>query len=539
MTSSAKHIGKDFWRFKQARKINKFERIIMFFLFVGGFASIIHFALWWFQPQHIQIPWLFGVLSFFFWYSIARLPLVWNNYLNIKKPIAVAAPSGLSVAIFTTSYKGEPLEMVKKTLAACQLVSYPHTTYLLDNTEDPAFKQAAEEYGAICLELINIPGAKAGKVNRALELTTEDYILILDPDHIPFPNFLDNTLGFFSNPKVGFVQVSQAYYNQNRSFIARAAAEQTYSFYGPTQMGYHGLGSAVAIGANCTFRREAFNSIGGHVVGLAEDLQTSIKLHSAGWESVYNPVVVSRGIVPEDFGSFCKQQLKWARGTFEVLYQDLPQAFSGLTFWQKVTYSSIATYYLSGFITFFFTMFPFLFFATGIMPANMLLHEFISHGMWIVIFSLAIYLFSQRWMSNAKNEQGFHWRAMILKYATWPVFFFGLLLTLIKREIPYIPTSKKAEAGFSVFAKPLLWYVILFILSLASIIVYRIFFMSSSELIMSAEKNWVMLGFAFLAFIMSVAGLIIAKSSRKKWNNDPWDEIDIHAIRIDNIELKK
>ena len=34
-----------------------------------------------------------------------------------------------------------------------------------------------------------------------------------------------------------------------RSFTAKGAAEQTYTFYGPTQMGLNGYGGAVAIGA--------------------------------------------------------------------------------------------------------------------------------------------------------------------------------------------------------------------------------------------------------------------------------------------------
>ena len=45
------------------------------------------------------------------------------------------------------------------------------------------------------LELVGYPGAKAGKINEALERTTEEFILVLDPDHIPFPEFLDRVDG--------------------------------------------------------------------------------------------------------------------------------------------------------------------------------------------------------------------------------------------------------------------------------------------------------------------------------------------------------
>src|SRR6266540_446906 len=146
--------------------------------------------------------------------------VLWTSYLNIRVPAPKPAPPGLRVAIFTTSSPGEPLSMFEKTLAACAKINYPHTTYLLDDTRDPRFKEVAEENGAVWLELVGLPGAKAGKINAALQQTTEDFILVLDPDHIPFPNFLDEVLGYFDNEKVGFVQVSQAYYNQYRSFTA-------------------------------------------------------------------------------------------------------------------------------------------------------------------------------------------------------------------------------------------------------------------------------------------------------------------------------
>ena len=245
-------------------------------------------------------PALFAFLSLAFWYGISRIVLGWINYAALSKPMFRPATADHSVAIFVTSSPGEPLAMFEKTLEACALIRYPHSTYLLDDTRDPRFGTLAATHDATRLELVGIPGAKAGKINRALTLTDEEFILVLDPDHIPFPEFLDRVLGYFDDGEIGFVQVSQAYYNQSRSFTANAAAEQTYAFYGPGQIGLHGHRAAVAIGANCTFRRSALESIGGHGIGLAEDLVTAIRLHAAGWKSVYVPEVISRGLVPED-----------------------------------------------------------------------------------------------------------------------------------------------------------------------------------------------------------------------------------------------
>lgn len=523
--------NKNLWQFRAAKKPEHIHRFVLAILVTGGISSIVLFADWWFREEHIKNILFFLLLSIFFWYGLLRLVIVWIGYLFINKPIPVPAPKGLSVAIFTTCSPGEPLSMFDKTLEACRNIAYPHTTYLLDDTRDPAFRAVAEKHGAVWLELVGIPGAKAGKINRTLQMTHEDFILVLDPDHIPFPNFLDHTLGFFNDEKVGFVQVSQAYYNQYRSFTAAGAAEQTYTFYGPTQMSLYGLGSSVAIGANCTFRRKALEAIGGHGIGLAEDLITSIRIHAAGWKSIYNPVVVSRGLVPEDLGSFCKQQLKWARGVFEVTFDEIPKLFRKLTFWQKISYITIGTYYLVGTTQFFFTFVPFLFFLTGILPAQMSFVNFLINGSFIAFFGMSIYLYIQKWMCHPETESGLHWRGMVLKYACWPVFFLGFLLALVDAEIPYIPTAKKAVTGsVTPFVRPLVIHVILFLIAVTGIFIYRRFFISEAELVLSAEKTWAMIGFASIAFILSLGGLRAAWEAKKLKEDEPWSHVELDKI---------
>ena len=526
------------WKFKGAKKVTKFDHFVLLVLTLAGILSVINLGEWWFREDHIGNLFLFVLLSMFFWYGIIRVVLIWVNYLRLKNPPTVPIPEeGLSVAVFTTSAPGEPISMFENTFKALQNLNYPHTTYLLDSTEDPAFKELAEKYGIVWLDLANLPGAKAGKVNEALRRTKEEFILILDPDHIVFPNFLDQTLGFFKNESIGFVQVSQGYYNMYRSFTAKGAAEQTYTFYGPTQMGLYGYGGAVAIGANCTFRRKALESIGGHAQGLAEDLQTSIRIHSKGWKSVYNPVIVSRGLVPEDFASFCKQQLKWARGVFELLFDEMPYVLKDLTFWQKVSYLSIGTYYLFGTITAFFILVPLFYFFTKIIPGRMDFTEFISRGGIILMLSIIIYVYAQKFLCDRKTERGFHWRGMILKYSCWPVFLYAFILTLQKKSIPYIPTSKTAVKGFmNPFVKPLIVYCIVFLFTLVGVYTERRYVTPESELLFTAQKTWGMIGFSFLAFIQSIGGILAAYEAVHLKAEDAWSRIKIRADKKIEVE---
>ena len=213
----------DPWVRRRAAPVRFRDRLVLTVLVGGGAASCLLLADWWFRPGHVAQPALFVLLSLAFWYGAGRIVVGWVNYLGVARPEHVPAPTGLRVAVFTTSSPGEPLSMFETTLAACARIRYPHTTYLLDDTRDPRFREVAERQGAVWLELAGLPGAKAGKINRALELTDEEFVLVLDPDHVPFPEFLDRTLGHLADPRVGFVQVCQAYYNQGRSFVARGA----------------------------------------------------------------------------------------------------------------------------------------------------------------------------------------------------------------------------------------------------------------------------------------------------------------------------
>ena len=496
-----------------------------------GIVAVFRLADWWFRGDHVGQPVLFVLLSLAFWYSVSRIVLGWVNYAAIAKPDHRPPPPGRSVAVFTTSTPGEPLAMFERTLAACSRVRYPHTTYLLDDTRNPRFRELAERHGAVVLELLDVPGAKAGKINRALASTTEEFVLVLDPDHVPFPEFLDRVMGHFDDERVGFVQVSQAYYNQPRSFTAAAAAEQTYAFYGPGQMGLYGHGACVAIGANCTFRRSALESIGGHGIGLAEDLVTAIRLHAAGWVSVYVPEVVSRGLVPEDLGSFYRQQLKWARGVYEVAFTELPSLAGKLRWRQRLAYLTIGTYYLFGVTTPLFLLIPYLFLWTGVQPAAMQFAEFLIVGAPVAIIGIALYAVMQRWLCDRSTERGLHWRGLMLKVACWPVFLAGTALAVVRADIPYIPTAKEAVRGrFLRLAWPQLLLIALYITTLARVIRVRAFGTSEGSLELSAEAVWGMIAFATLPVISSLGAIYAAWQARRLPTDAPWDDVDVAAI---------
>lgn len=519
------------WCWRRAAPVRRSERLVLGALVLAGVLSLARLVDWWFRPQHVAELWLFLPLSLGIGYGAFRLLVGWANLIGIRQPEPRVAPPGLSVAIYTTSSPSEPLGMFDRTLAACARIRYPHTTYLLDDTQDPRLRQLAERHGAVWLELVGLPGAKAGKINAALAQTREDFVLVLDPDHIPFPSFLDRVLGHFEDPRVGYVQVSQAYYNQARSFVARAAAEQTYAFYGPIQAGLHGHGASPAIGANCTFRRAALASIGGHGIGLAEDLVTSIRLHAAGWRSVYVPEIVSRGLVPEDLGSFYRQQLKWARGVWEMAFAELPTAWRQLTWRQRLSYLTIGTYYLYGLVFPLMILIPYVYLWTGRQPASMPASELLVVGGPVVLVGVALYRFSHRWLCWPEGERGLHLAGLALKVACWPVFLAGTLLAVARREVPYIPTAKEGVRGeFFRLAAPHLAVAVAYVATLGAFLVERLWRTPEESLWLTSMSAWGMVAFATLTLALLAGGILAAWQARRPPTGGAWDEVEIAAL---------
>jgi len=383
---------------------------------------------------------LFSLIFF----DVFRLLYIWYHYWNISIPEKPEDFKNLTVDVLTTFCSGEPIDMVTETLLAIKKIKYPHTTYLCDEEDNTILKAFCIKNDIVHVTRNNRIDAKAGNINNALKIAKGEICLILDPDHIPAPNFLDEVLPYFADNKIGFVQTVQSYYNIEESKVAQAAAEQTFQFYGPVMMSMNTYGTVNAIGANCVFRREALDSIKGHAVGLSEDMHTAMKLHSKGWKSIYVPKALSAGLVPHTLSSYYKQQLKWSRGTFELLISSYPKLFKSFSLRQKIHYGILPFHYLAGFFFMISFLIPIisLFFSTSPLKGNIVNFGLIIAP--ILISLLAIRFYSQRWLIK-KKERGFHFLGGLLLQCTWWIYINGVLFTLLRKNVPYLPTLKNDD----------------------------------------------------------------------------------------------
>ena len=148
-----------------------------------------------------------------------------------------------------------------------------------------------------------------------------------------------------------------------------------------------------------------------------------------------------------------------------------------------------------------------------------------------MIIAIVVYFYVQYWMCHPEIERGFHWRGMILKFACWPVFFLGFILSIIDADIPYIPTAKQAVIGkVTPFAYPLLIQIVLFPLIVSYVIYERRFIISETILVMTAEKTWGMIAFATVSFLLALGGLYAVVDSQFLKPEDPWKHVDIDRM---------
>lgn len=424
----------------------KFENFSLRTMIIIGLGSIIYFLYPFLNKNVIENPYLFALLLFSLIFTCLKIIYEWYHYFYISilpKPVATKT---YTVDIFTTFCKGEPYEMIVETLEALQAITYPHTTYLCDEADDAYLKEVCKKLGVKHITRIEKIDAKAGNINNALKYSNGELCLVLDPDHVAPPNFLDEVVAYFDNPAIGFVQVVQAYYNQADGWVAKGAAQQTYHFYGPMMMTMNKYGTVPAIGANCVFRRTALESIGGHAAGLAEDMHTAMQLHAKGWKSVFVPSMLTRGLVPSTLSAYYKQQLKWSRGVFELLFITYPTLFKQFSLRQKIHYGTIPLFYLSGLIFSINLFLPVFSLFTQEFPVKIDFSTFSLHTFPFVLSIILIRHYVQKWVID-DSERGFHLIGGILLIGTWWVFNLGFIYTLIRKDVPYIPTEKGNKTG--------------------------------------------------------------------------------------------
>jgi len=408
---------------------------------VGVVTSVYYFS-WLLQPVHAGASLLFGLLivadlfngfhAFSFWLTCLRRP-------RARTFVAPAAPR---VDVLVPTYN-ESVEILERTLlAAAQMTGAVVRVLLLDDGDRPEMARLAARTGARYVSRSEHRGAKAGNVNHALRTTAVDgapFVCVFDSDHVPRPNFLARTLGYFADPVVGLVQTPQVYANADAGPITRGAAEQQAIFFGPICSGRDGYDSSFCCGTNFVARREALALAGGFPEdSITEDIVLSTTLVGLGYEIVFVPEPLADGLGPEDAHSYVSQQMRWATGCLELLFRR-PQLWRPLSWVQRWQYLVATSHWLTGWTILVYVSLPIVRLLFGWQPVTDSAGAFATHFLPYFLVSVI--------NLGRFTGGGYGLSGLAMTWGSFPIHVRATLVALSGKRIGFAVTPKRALSG--------------------------------------------------------------------------------------------
>jgi cellulose synthase (UDP-forming) len=339
-------LGRGVYRRYQEREKRK-QRVIGQLFSLSVLISAVFYIVWCMFQANMQywymtVPFILTEFVFLF------LFLLWTNVLWNKRFHRPEGPpvetKNYSVDIFIPVCK-EPLDIVENTMIGATSIDYKNkTVYLLDDGGDDALIGLSEKYGITYIRRPTHEHSKAGNFNYALQQSHGDLILAIDADQVAKPEFIKSIIGYFSIPKIGFVQTEQNFILPKDDPWGNADKV----FYRVMQPGKDYDNAAISCGNGCMYRRSAIESIGGFSTwNLVEDLHTSLKLHGKKWISVYHGIAYTKGTAPQDVLTQSKQRWQWSVDSLRMIFWDSPLKYKNLSWAQRLQYFHFGFNYIA------------------------------------------------------------------------------------------------------------------------------------------------------------------------------------------------
>lgn len=227
-----------------------------------------------------------------------------------------------SVDVFLPT-AGEDLSLLENSMWCMTRLRWPGDlrVFILDDGSRPAVRHLAEKYRFHYLARPGSEYKKAGNLQYATERTKGEIIAIFDADFVPRHDFLLELVPYLDDPAVGIVQSPQFFDStKEMNWVQRCAGSTQELFYRFIQPSRDALDAAVCVGTSALYRRAALTAIGGFpLIGQSEDIYTGLYLADAGYGIRYVPIVLSKGVAPDNLDNFIAQQYRWCEGSITMV----------------------------------------------------------------------------------------------------------------------------------------------------------------------------------------------------------------------------
>lgn len=255
--------------------------------------------------------------------------------------------------------------VIERLLNAVAQLNYPKellTIQLLDDSTDETSEIADRLIAklALCgstikhIRRVDRSGYKAGALQAGLALDNSDFIAIFDADFVPKPEFINDIIGYFNNPKIGMVQTRWEHLNEEYSLLTKLLSFAIDAHFSVEQGGRQAAHSFINFnGTAGMWRRKTIDEAGGWQDDcLTEDLDLSFRAQLIGWQFLFVENIATPSELPAHMSAIRTQQFRWTKGAAETGRKTMNMLWSSQ---QPLTTKIIGTFHmLNSFV------FPFL-----------------------------------------------------------------------------------------------------------------------------------------------------------------------------------
>lgn len=313
---------------------NAYARLAATFLFIVLTLVGLAFSVYLFLSVHSIYMYivavffaLLTVISGFF--NITTSYLYYRSYLygehldRIKKTLRPLSAFP-SVAVAVPVYNEDP-SIVMANLTKLKELDYPKqklSFYLLDDSTDKGTLSVLSSFckknGVNYIHRRKRKGFKAGSLNHFLGICKEEFIAIFDYDEVlTNPMFLKDTLPYFQDPQVSYVQTEKQY--AKGTFFSDSINLFDAFFFRFIQPARALNNTAIFAGSCGVIRISHLREIGGFPEYVIEDTFFSFESDSNGFKSLYIPQTYALGKPITTFTELVHQQWRYNYGDNQFL----------------------------------------------------------------------------------------------------------------------------------------------------------------------------------------------------------------------------
>ena len=197
-----------------------------------------------------------------------------------------------------------------------------------NNTTDKLLWRPVEEFAlhhaphVHFFHLEGYPGFKAGALNFALLKTAPDATIIgvIDADYQVSSDWLEKTIGYFSDTDIAVVQSPQAHLFERSNAFGKYIHYEYDGFFKIGMVQRNERNAIIQHGTMTLIRKSVLEELHGWGEwSITEDAELGFRILSAGYTMQYVPIVLGVGEAARTFAAYKRQRFRWVYGAVCIM----------------------------------------------------------------------------------------------------------------------------------------------------------------------------------------------------------------------------